>query len=81
MEQVLTDVRTERGRQEAEWGGQYTDDKNTQSDWLRLIEHQIHQARYHKAEFRERMIKIAALAVASVESYDRGQVGSPSHCQ
>lgn len=70
---VLADVQTERARQDAQWGGADHDDEHHAVDWLIYIDKQFGgaQAAMVGTEYRAHMIKIAALAVAAVESHDR----------
>jgi hypothetical protein len=82
---VYDDIHDERMRQNKQWGGPNHDDGHVPEDWLQFIEHQLDRAcdivdinYYPKHEedavagaFRKRMVKIAALAVACVESHDR----------
>ena len=73
---VLRDVLDERRRQDAQWGGPEHDDEHVASDWLTYIRHQADHAKVqarvdNPAGYRERLVKIAALAVAAIESHDR----------
>jgi hypothetical protein len=71
-------VIAERVRQDRQWGGSENDNANTFADWLKLIDKQASYAalsHYPIAlNYRERMVKIAALAVAAIESLDRTMV-------
>lgn len=67
---VLSEVAGERGNQDAKWGGAMHDDGHGQSGWRSFI--RSHTTKSERpGEFRRRMIEVAALAVAAVESYDR----------
>lgn len=73
---VLLDVEAERVRQDAKWGGPNHDDSHGVADFAQLIEDYAGWARtmagmgsYDKA--RNRLIQVAALAVACCESIDR----------
>ena len=83
---VYTEVVNERRRQDEQWGGPEHDDTHALRDWKSYIEYQskclltkrVYESSEFKGarieptpEFRERLIKIAALAIAAVESYDR----------
>lgn len=82
---VLTDIIAERGRQDAQWGGPPHDDDHSPDEWLEFIEHQVDAAHAligagsedengepnGDARYRQRLVKIAALAVAAIESLDR----------
>lgn len=66
---VLQDVFAERTSQDAQWGGPEHDDKHTQLEWIEFISKQI--GKWHRDDavsFRDRMTKIAALAMAALES-------------
>jgi hypothetical protein len=66
---VLADVARERDYQDRQWAGAEHDDAHTDNDWWQYICYQyVHRMR---SSPRERFIKIAALAVAAVESIDR----------
>lgn len=83
MENIFEEIKQERARQDEQWGGAEHDDGHDLHDWSTYILHQLgHRTRAHstpkellahvgKAEARERLIKIAALAVAAIESIDR----------
>lgn len=79
---VVLDLFAERDRQDAQWGGPDHDDTHTGSDWLIYIEHQRATAYQETLSddgdsivdpegYRQRMVKIAALAFAAIESLDR----------
>lgn len=75
---VLEDIIKERIKQDAQWGGPSHDDKHDASDFFGFITDQIEKFQVDEqnadvcdATYRERMIKIAALAVAAVQSLDR----------
>lgn len=68
---VLADVLEERSRQDAQWGGAAHDDEHTTSDWMNFI---VKQTAFWFSGYggsRERLVKIAALAVAAIEMLDR----------
>lgn len=71
MEPVLNDVRRERALQDKQWGGPEHDDEHLPDDWMEFIETQVAKYRADQSQFRERFVKIAALAVAAIESLDR----------
>ena len=71
---VIAAVITERKRQDMQWGGPDHDDTHSAGDWLRYMGQQatkITCGRTQGHNVRECFIKIAALAVAAVESLDR----------
>jgi hypothetical protein len=66
------DVREERARQDAQWGGPAYDDQQSLTDFLMRIADQCEKMASEKpADHRSRIVKIAALAVAALESHDR----------
>lgn len=72
-QEVLEEVRAERARQDAKWGGPEHDDGHEQAIWVRLIDDRLAYPEDANGckEYRQDMIEIAALAVAAVESFDR----------
>jgi hypothetical protein len=62
------DVRKERQAQDIKWGGPRHDDTHNENDWISCVRRHTDKASY---DFRKQMIRVAALAVAAVESYDR----------
>lgn len=75
---VYQDIEDERERQDAQWGGPEHDDQHSYWDWLDYIERQSVRCQTaglarNIPEMRARLIKIAALSVAAVQSLDRKQ--------
>lgn len=76
--QVINDITLERIKQDEQWGGGNHDDGHGPHDWCRYI-HKQNQAAYgafvgifgDRMSWRSRMVKIAALAIAAIESHDR----------
>ena len=74
---VIIDVINERKRQDEKWGGSKIDDqRNRPFDWCLIIQDYASLARTmarldSSEKYRKRMVQIAALAVAAVESHDR----------
>ncbi len=70
---VVSEVMVERARQDEQWGGPVNDDKNDWYDWRGLIYRQQQFMSMEGTDHarRQRLIKIAALALAAVESMDR----------
>ena len=73
---IYRDVIKERERQDQKWGGAEHDDCHTVADWAQLIQDFAAWARamggmddYTQA--RERLMQVAALAVAACEALDR----------
>ena len=70
--QILQEIRDERERQDQQWGGRTHDDNHSYADWIDYMEHQASLLDLRiGGNARERFIKIAALALAAVESIDR----------
>jgi hypothetical protein len=72
--QTILDIIDERQLQDAEWGGNDHDDKHDFFDWRQFIYKQLTAASMEAGQFdrqRKRLVKIAALAVAAIESMDR----------
>jgi hypothetical protein len=75
---VLAEVLAERKAQDAQWGGPALDDTRSPGEWIDYIERQalklvsdpLNPAGYG-AVVRARLVKIAALAFAGMESIDR----------
>ena len=70
---VYAEIRAERARQDSRWGGPEHDNQHGPNDWCRLIRERNHYdfAPGEEPRFRRRMIVLAALAVAGIETYDR----------
>lgn len=65
---VFAAVDAERERQDAKWGGAAHDDRHTEGDWRDFLYSYV---QCPNIDDRERFVKIAALAVAALESIDR----------
>jgi hypothetical protein len=73
---ALAEVAAERTRQDAQWGGPAHDDRLSTDDFVRLITDYAGWARVKAregspVEARQRLVQVAALALAAVESLDR----------
>lgn len=76
---VLHEILDEREHQDAKWGGPTHDDTHSPADFCRFIRE--HEVRAEQAlggepvrefdDFRRQMLRVAALAVAAIESWDR----------
>ena len=77
---IFAAVEAERARQDMRWGTDVDDQKNSPTDWVAYISH--HATRWFKGGFkpypksvvdsyRDQMVRVAALAVAAIESLDR----------
>lgn len=72
-EKVYDELDAERERQDRQWGGASHDDEHSIDDWRRLrlgFEGKAFRAQTYE-EARAQVVKIAALAVAQLESLDR----------
>ena len=70
---ILEEISTERDHQCLRYSEEF-DHKNTLSDWIAFITIQLGRSAEtaaSKSEQRTRMVKVAALAVAAVEAFDR----------
>lgn len=68
---VFEEIAEERQYQDACWGGKSEDVKHSETTWLHFInEYANGTGRAEGRDFRERMIKAAALCVAAVEALD-----------
>lgn len=75
-QKVLEQIRQERDRQDQKWGGPIHDDEHVTADFVQLIEDYAGWARVMAGmnspdKARKRLVQVAALAVAAVESIDR----------
>lgn len=71
---ILNEICTERLKQDSQWGGAEHDDTHDIFDWCNYIEYQTNKAKLAEnvgAEHRNRLMKVAALAIAAIESIDR----------
>lgn len=72
MDTILNEVKAERVAQDAQWGGPDHDDEHTAQEFICFIEAQLRKCdRGTGPDTRERLIKVAALAVAAVQMMDR----------
>lgn len=79
-EKVLGEVLEERERQDRKWGGPNHDDQHDTATFVQLIEDYAGWARVMAGmdsadKARQRLIQVAALAVAAVEAIDRRALG------
>lgn len=73
MSKILEQIHAERRYQDSKWGFVF-DDKNTVNDWMAYINIYGSKATTMgatSAQQREAMLKVAALAVAALETFDR----------
>ncbi len=76
LDQLLEEVRLERERQDGKWGGAKHDDSNGPEHWRDMIHAYTNWSwsmfrMGSRDKWRRRMIQVAALALAWVESEDR----------
>jgi hypothetical protein len=78
LELVLREITEERGRQDIEFGGPNHDDIVTRSEWGAIILRHGGLAMGHSAKadnddeiYRRQLIRVAAIAVAAIQSHDR----------
>lgn len=73
ISQIVEEIVRERIVQDQQWGGGSHDDKHDQHDWCEYISYQADYVSDNitAVAFEERMVKIAALAVAAVQSSRR----------
>lgn len=80
---ILNAIAAERDYQTRRWGVEADDTKNEPNDWVAYISH--HATRWFSGgfapydfgtveAFRAQMVKVAALAIAAIESIDRQRV-------
>jgi hypothetical protein len=75
MRDVYADIRAERDRQDAQWGGPDHDEHHTPGEWRafrRKFEDRADKPLGVPVDMRrDALVKIAALAVAQIEAMDR----------
>lgn len=81
-ELVFDEIIRERMSQDAEHGGPPHDDSLSENEWIAILARHVGLAAGDKAEvnaarFRRQMIRVAACAVAAVESFDRRHTAGP----
>ncbi|NJM74642.1 MAG: hypothetical protein HC852_01410 [Acaryochloridaceae cyanobacterium RU_4_10] len=73
--EIFTKIEQECEKQDTEWDGALHDDEHSLEDWIDFIDAQINRVEECESTnllgARERLIKVAALAVAAIESLDR----------
>lgn len=77
--EIFADIKAERSRQDEKWGGREHDRQHWPGDWCAFIfEHTAKAfAAAHRgpgdgdrSDYKARLIEVAALAVAAIESLD-----------
>jgi hypothetical protein len=69
MYKIFDEIAAERRAQDKKWGGATHDDEHDDADWRSFI--MTHNNYACGDDFRKEMIRVAALAVAAVQSFDR----------
>jgi hypothetical protein len=67
---ILEEIHVERRAQDKQWGGANHDADNSLSDWRSYILKQLRLVETNATpqEYRPRLVKIAALAIAALEA-------------
>jgi len=76
---VFQDILAERIAQDEQWGGPEHDDNHAFHEWITFIRKQLtecNRTTARRAGFRKYMIRVAALAIAAIESQDRYDSGT-----
>lgn len=70
--QILAEILEERHKQDVQWGGPAHDRQHSMQDWVAFIDRQLFSADVadNYELYRQRMIKIAALSLATIEALD-----------
>lgn len=74
QEKIVKEILEERENQDNKWGGNDHDDQHGSHDWIAFITKHLGKAvmwPWNGNAFRAQMIRVAALAVATVEWHDR----------
>jgi hypothetical protein len=75
MREIIDAIVEERWRQDGKWGGPAHDDQHDYGDWQAfIIEHAKKMMKYGPDEFEVEAVKIAALAIAAIQSSRRKHV-------
>lgn len=70
---IYAEIAGERAKQDHKWGGPRHDDTHSKADWIIYIMKHLARAGMSDGwpEFRWHMVRVAALAVASIEAGER----------
>ena len=77
MRDIFDEICRERISQDKKWGGSTHDDQHSIFDWVIFIRHHTNRAVGGRAEddYRKQMVRVAALAVAAIQAFDRKHQG------
>lgn len=81
MKKIFNVIEKEREYQDKKWGTKF-DDKNTPNDWVAYMTNYLGKSvtlPWNEETFKKNIIKVAALAVAALESLDRNNGMPPRH--
>ncbi len=75
-ERIIREINEERDAQDLLWGGPARDDLHTPKDWMWMLVRHLGLACDDSAgltpdRYRRQLVRVAALAVAALESHDR----------
>ena len=76
QEKIIEEILAEREYQDHKWGGPDHDDDHLGHDWMSYITKHLGKAMscpWDGKKFRDQMVKVASLAVAAAEWYDRNE--------
>lgn len=82
MVEIFNEISRERMAQDAKWGGPAHDDQHSHADWRAFIyDHTDRAVEGRKHErYRYQMIRVAALAIAAIQSFDRKKGNGCRYC-
>ncbi len=78
--EAVGDITMERVLQDHQWGGPETDDQRSEAEWSEYIHRQLSKLFQDEGgalAARDRFVKVAALAIAAIQSIDRK---NPQEC-
>ena len=83
---IFEEIKKEREYQDSKWGSEF-DDKNTINDWVAYINIYLGKAiiidratfKPDKKQQRTNILKVATLATAALEAFDRNDGFPPRH--
>lgn len=71
---ILGHIEAERDAQDEQWGGHEHDDQHTPEEWQGILQRYVNRlADNTPMDFRTDLIKITAIGLAAIESFDRQQ--------